>query len=356
MYGTKITNETLIFLDEIQKNKFALTLLKPLAESYPQLHIVCVGSLLGLHKSMMPVGKVETLKMYPLTFDEYVLNKNVLLYEKIKADLKTNNLFIKNELYSLYKEYLVVGGLPEVVDSFIQEKDYEKVEKLLEEIFTKYKADFNQYSLDVNPLKIKDIYDSIPAQLANENSRFFIKSINKNARIERYEEANLWLEDAGLIHKVYLLENNAYPLIKNVNNNFYKLYLHDVGLLRHISQIHPSKIINEENFDWIGYLVKNFVLQQLKPTILNKSYYFKVDNNYEIDFLTQIVNDIIPIEVKSGKSKKKKSLTQYNNKFNPKYSIRFSQMDLKKDGLVINIPLWLISFVDFFNSPNLFDS
>jgi predicted AAA+ superfamily ATPase len=159
-----------------------------------------------------------------------------------------------------------------------------------------------------------------------------------------------------LIFKVYLLENNTYPVIKNINNNFYKLYLHDVGLLRYISQIHPSKIINDENFDWIGYLVENFVIQQLKPTILNKSYYFKINNNFEIDFLTQIINDVIPFEIKSGKSKKKKSLTLYNEKYKPKYSIRISKMGFKKDGLIINVPLWMINFVDFTNISNELES
>jgi predicted AAA+ superfamily ATPase len=244
-----LPNETLIFLDEIQLNEFAIAKLKDFHEDFQNINIVCAGSLLGLHKAFMPVGNVKQINMYPLTFDEFLLNIDKQIYQYALSQYENLDESITSKIYEYYKTYLIIGGLPEPVNDFIKHGDYERIDNILSDLIERYKSDFSQYSKNIDPIKIRNIFDSIPSQLAKENVRFFINNISSTTRLERYEDAIIWLKDAGLIYQVYKLDSNKYPLIANKNDKYFKLYFFDVGILRYLSRISITSIINENKFD-----------------------------------------------------------------------------------------------------------
>lgn len=355
IYGKAIVpGKTLIFFDEIQECPNALNSLKYFQEEANEYHIICAGSLLGIRLShtSFPVGKVEFLNMYPMSFSEFLLSDNcsnlVEYMKSIKNVEKISDIFF-NMLEEKLKAYFIIGGMPEAVYSWVNEKDMEKVNKIQENILKAYESDFSKHTQDSEANKISLIWNSIPSQLAKENKKFLYQVIKNGARAREYENALNWLNDANLIYKVYNVRKTDLPLKAYNDLSCFKIYMNDVGLLRRMANL-DSKIVVEGNKlfeEFKGSLTENYVLNTLNIVYENVPNYFTFDR-HEIDFVIQTKNQVIPIEVKSNKSTNHVSLTKYNEKFKNDISIRLSLNNLSKDGKVLNIPLFLIEYIEKF--------
>ncbi len=355
IYGKAITPEnTLIIFDEIQECPDALNSLKYFQEEANQYHIACAGSLLGIRLShtSFPVGKVEFMNLYPLSFSEFLLAdncENLVQYMKsINSIEKISDIFF-NKLEEKLKAYFIIGGMPEVVYSWVNEKDMERVNNIQDNILKSYENDFSKHTLNSEANKISLIWNSIPSQLAKENKKFLYQTIKEGARAREYENALNWLNDANLIYKVYNLSKTDFPLKAYNDLSCFKIYMNDVGLLRRMANL-DSKIIVEGHKlfeEFKGAFTENYVLNMLNIIYENVPNYFTFDRN-EIDFVIQNRNKIIPIEVKSNKSTNNLSLTKYNENNNNDISIRLSLNNLDKNGKIINIPLFLIEYIDKF--------
>ncbi|MGN1297833.1 MAG: ATP-binding protein [Clostridia bacterium] len=355
IYGKAIIpGKTLIFFDEIQECPNALNSLKYFQEEANEYHIICAGSLLGIRLShtSFPVGKVEFLDMYPMSFSEFLLADNcsnlVEYMKSIKSIEKISDIFF-NMLEEKLKAYFIIGGMPEAVYSWVNEKNMERVNDIQNNILKAYESDFSKHTQDSEANKISLIWNSIPSQLAKENKKFLYQVIKHGARAREYENALNWLNDANLIYKVYNVTKTDLPLKAYNDLSCFKIYMNDVGLLRRMANL-DSKIVVEGNKlfeEFKGALTENYVLNALNTVYENIPNYFTFDR-HEIDFVIQTKNEIIPIEVKSGKSTNNISLTKYNEKFKSDISIRLSLNNLSKDGKVLNIPLFLIEYMDRF--------
>lgn len=355
IYGKAIIpGKTLIFFDEIQECPNALNSLKYFQEEANEYHIICAGSLLGIRLShtSFPVGKVEFLDMYPMSFSEFLLADNcsnlVEYMKSIKSIEKISDIFF-NMLEEKLKAYFIIGGMPEAVYSWVNEKNMERVNDIQNNILKAYESDFSKHTQDSEANKISLIWNSIPSQLAKENKKFLYQVIKHGARAREYENALNWLNDANLIYKVYNVTKTDLPLKAYNDLSCFKIYMNDVGLLRRMANL-DSKIVVEGNKlfeEFKGALTENYVLNALNTVYENIPNYFTFDR-HEIDFVIQTKNEIIPIEVKSGKSTSNISLTKYNEKFKSDISIRLSLNNLSKDGKVLNIPLFLIEYMDRF--------
>lgn len=343
--------KTLIIFDEIQECPNALNSLKYFNEEANEYHIACAGSLLGIRLShtSFPVGKVEFLDMMPMTFSEFLLADNCEnLVEYMKSIKNIENIpdIFFNQLVEKLKAYFIVGGMPEVVNSWVNEKDMQRVNKIQENILLAYESDFAKHTTDSEANKISLIWNSIPSQLAKENKKFLYQTIKEGARAREYESALNWLNDANLIYKVYNVTKNSMPLVAYNDLSAFKIYLNDVGLLRRMTNL-DSKIVIENNKlfeEFKGALTENYVLNMLTYVFRMVPNYFTFDR-YEIDFMIQNQNEIVPIEVKAGTSTNNTSFTKYNQSNKPKIAIRFSLNNLKKDDNVINIPLFMIEYM-----------
>ena len=355
IYGKAIIpRKTLIFFDEIQECPNALNSLKYFQEEANEYHIVCAGSLLGIRLShtSFPVGKVEFMNMYPMSFSEFLLADNCgNLVEYMKSIDKIENIpdIFFNMLEEKLKAYFIIGGMPEAVFSWINEKDMEKVNKIQDDILKSYESDFSKHVGENEANKISLIWNSIPSQLAKENKKFLYQVVKEGARAREYEGAVNWLNDANLIYKVYNVSKTALPLKAYNDLSCFKIYLNDVGLLRKMSNIDSSIIIEKDRLfeEFKGAFTENFVLNTLNIMYNDLINYYTFDR-HEIDFVLQIKNRIIPIEVKSNKSTNNISLTRYNEKFENDFSIRLSMNNLKKDEKILNIPLFLLEYIDKF--------
>lgn len=355
IYGKAIIPEkTLIFFDEIQECPNALNSLKYFQEEANEYHIVCAGSLLGirLSRTSFPVGKVEFMNMYPMSFSEFLLADNCEnLVEYMKSIDKVENIpdIFFNMLEEKLKAYFIIGGMPEAVFSWVNEKDMEKVNKIQDDILKSYENDFSKHVGENEANKISLIWNSIPSQLAKENKKFLYQVVKEGARAREYEGALNWLNDANLIHKVYNVSKTALPLKAYNDLSCFKIYLNDVGLLRKMSNIDSSIIIEKDRLfeEFKGAFTENYVLNILNIKYNELVNYYTFDRN-EIDFVLQTKNKIIPIEVKSNKLTNNISLTKYNEKFDNDFSIRMSMNNLKKDGKILNVPLFLIEYIDNF--------
>lgn len=355
VYGKAILPEkTLIVFDEIQECPNALNSLKYFEEEAKEYHIVSAGSLLGIRLShtSFPVGKVDFLDMYPMTFTEFLEadgQKNLVNYmDSIKKIENIPDIFF-NKLSEKLKAYFIIGGMPEVVDSWTKYKDMEKVNKIQDNILKSYESDFSKHTTNVEANRISIIWNSIPSQISKENKKFLYQVAKNGARAREYEGAVNWLRDANVVNKIYNVTNPSMPLIGYNDFASFKMYLNDVGLLRKKTDL-DSKVIIEENKlfqEFKGALTENYVLQTLVANGL-KPYYYTFDNKYEIDFIIQYQNEIIPIEVKSGKSVNNTSLKVYNEVNKPKTRIRLSMKNLSKDDNLINIPLFMIEYLKEF--------
>lgn len=353
VYGKAIVpGKTLIVFDEIQECPNALNSLKYFEEEAKEYHIVSAGSLLGIRLShtSFPVGKVDFLDMYPMTFTEFLEAdncKNLVEYmDSIKSIENIPDIFF-DRLNEKLKAYFIIGGMPEVVASWVKYKDMEKVNKIQDNILQSYESDFSKHTSNIEANRISIIWNSIPSQISRENKKFLFQAAKDGARAREYEGAVNWLKDANVVNKVYNVTKPNMPLISYNDLSAFKMYLIDVGLLRRKTDL-DSKIIIEGNKlfqEFKGALTENYVLQSLIAHGLHP-YYFAFDNRYGIDFIVQYRNEIIPIEVKSGESTNNTSLNVYNEIYKPKTRIRFSMNNLTKDGNLINIPLFMVEYID----------
>lgn len=341
---------TIIFFDEIQVCERAITSLKYFCESVKPYKIVCAGSLLGVKinrfKSSFPVGKVTIKYLYPMNFEEFLLALNEdKLIDEIKTHYITNESVIEpihEKAMDLYKKYLVLGGMPQVINDFLNnEKNITQVNfGLQEQIITSYLADMNKYTENSEGVKNSQIYNSIPKELARVNNTFKFSLVDESARKSRYESSLDWLLASNMVLKCDLTEKNESPLKAFVNSLKFKLYLSDVGLLRSLSNIEYNEILLDKNEMFRGVLTENFVACSLFPKS-KELYYYNFDK-YEIDFLVKIDGEIIPIEVKSGRRTNSKSLNEYIKKYNPKYSIRISGKNFGFDNNIKSVPLYAV--------------
>lgn len=355
IYGKAILPEkTLIIFDEIQECPNALNSLKYFQEEANEYHIVCAGSLLGIRLShtSFPVGKVEFLNMYPMTFSEFLIAdncENLVEYMKSIKDIQSIPDIFFNQLEEKLKAYFIIGGMPEAVKAWVNEKDIELVNKIQENILKAYESDFSKHTQNSEANKISLIWNSIPSQLAKENKKFLYQTVKEGARAREYESALNWLNDANLIYKIYNVSKTDFPLKAYNDLSAFKIYMNDIGLLRRMSNLDSRIVIEGDRLfeEFKGAFTENYVLNMLCIIFDNVPNYF-IFNRYEIDFVFQYKNDIIPIEVKAKKSNNNISLTRYNEKYGNNVSIRFSMNNLKKDGKVINIPLFLIEYIENF--------
>lgn len=355
IYGKAIMPEkTLIIFDEIQECPNALNSLKYFYEEANEYHIACAGSLLEIRLShtSFPVGKVEFMNMYPMTFSEFLLAdnaKNLVDYmQSLEKAEPIPDIFF-NQLEEKLKAYLIIGGMPEAVSAWVNEKNMELVNTIQENILLSYESDFSKHTQDSEANKISLIWNSIPSQLAKENKKFLYQTIKEGARAREYEGALNWLNDANLIYKIYNVTKTDFPLKAYTDLSSFKIYMNDVGLLRKMAGLDSGIVIEGDRLfeEFKGAFTENFVLNMLNITLDNVPNYFTFDRN-KIDFVIQNKNRIIPIEVKANKSTNHTSLTRYNEKFDNDMSIRFSMNNLSKDGKVLNIPLFFIEYMEKF--------
>ncbi len=352
IYGKAILPEkTLIIFDEIQECPNALNSLKYFQEEANEYHIACAGSLLGIRLShtSFPVGKVDFLNMYPMTFSEFLIAdncENLVEYMKsIKTIEKIPEIFF-NQLEEKLKAYFIIGGMPEAVNVWVNEKNIELVNNVQENILRAYESDFSKHTQNSEANKISLIWNSIPSQLAKENKKFLYQVIKEGARAREYENALNWLNDANLIYKIYNITKPDFPLKAYHDLSSFKIYMNDVGLLRRMANLDSKIVIEGDRLfeEFKGAFTENYILTMLNYVFDEVPNYFTFDRN-EIDFVIQYKNKIIPIEVKSNKSTKNISLSKYNQKYDNEISIRFSMNNLNKDEKVLNIPLFLTEYI-----------
>lgn len=355
VYGKAIIpGKTLIVFDEIQECPNALNSLKYFEEEAKQYHIISAGSLLGIRLShtSFPVGKVDFLDMYPMTFTEFLEADgctNLVDYMNSLKDIENIPDVFFGRLSEKLKAYFIIGGMPEAVNSWVMNKDVQKVSKIQDNILKSYESDFSKHTSNIEANKISIIWNSLASQISKDNKKFIYQVAKQGARAREYEGAVNWLRDASIVNKIYNVTKPNMPLISYNALSSFKMYFNDVGLLRKKTDL-DSKIIIEGNKlfqEFKGALTENYVLQTLISIGLNP-YYFTFDNKYEIDFVIQFKNEIIPIEVKSSENINNKSLKVYNESFNPKTRIRFSMKNLNKDDNLINIPLFMVEYIDRF--------
>lgn len=342
-----VPGETLIILDEIQECEAAITSLKYFQENANQYHIVAAGSLLGVatnKKRSFPVGKVDFLDLHPLSFSEFLLavNEPQLLYLLQKKDWGLITAF-KSKYIDLLKQYYYVGGMPEVVLTFINQKDFKKVREKQLNILSSYEQDFSKHAPNEIVPRIRLVWQSLPSQLAKENRKFTYGNLKKGARAREFELAIEWLTNAGIVHKVNRCNKPGIPLIAYAVLSDFKLFILDVGLLSAMGNLDVHTLISEQSLfeEFKGALTEQYVLQQLKSIDQLPIYYWSAEKaTAEIDFLIQYKNRIIPIEVKAAENLKAKSLKSYHQKFSPEMSIRTSLSDYRKEDWLVNLPLY----------------
>ena len=343
--------QTLIILDEIQECNEALNTLKYFNENEPAYAVAAAGSLLGVALSKgqsFPVGNVDFLSLNPISFSEFVAAANPPLIEYLEQLTRIEPIpdIFFNQLSDLLKMFFISGGMPEAVVSLLRENDIGMTQLTLSNIIKAYSLDFSKYIENKDIPKIGYVWESIPNQLARENKKFVYQVVKQGARAREYENSIRWLELAGLVHKIYRSRKPGLPLSSYDDLSAFKLYLTDVGILRRLSLLDPIAIKEKDRLftEFKGALTENYVLQSLIPQLESTPRYWTSGNKAEIDFLIQYKNNIFPVEVKSDLNIRSKSLSAYNQQFDPKIKIRFSLRNLKFDNGLLNIPLFLTDF------------
>ncbi len=354
---TIIPEQTLIIFDEIQDCPQVLNSLKYFCENAPEYHIACAGSLLGIAlaaPSSFPVGKVDFLQMYPMSFKEFLLangDSNLAAYmESIDVIAPVPDAFF-HPLSEKLKMYYLIGGMPEPVYLWTQERDIEAAQDALRNIIDAYERDFAKHPEPREYPKISMIWNSIPSQLARENKKFLYKVVKEGARAREYEGALQWLDDANLVQKIYRISAPGLPISAYDDLSAFKIYLSDVGILRRMSQLAPSAFGEGDRLftEFKGTLTENYILQSLLMQYEVKPRYWSVSNPpYEVDFIVQRENDIIPVEVKADRNIEARSLKKYKEKYGDqtKIRIRYSLNNLQMDQDLLNIPLFLADETD----------
>lgn len=349
-----IPEKTLIIFDEIQECEEALNSLKYFYEETPEYPVIAAGSLLGVavkrKKMTVPVGKISIKRMYPLTFKEFLHSSDLATYEYIDRlqEIKSLPEIILNKLLTEYRRYSICGGMPEAVLALLENKGTEHIEKILQDILDLYELDFSKYASPVEIPRINAIWHSLPSQLAKENRKFIYKILKTGARSKDYEDALLWLEDAGLIYRINNASKPGLPLSSYLERDVFKVYACDCGLLRRLAKLSANALLSPlDSFtEFKGALAENFVLESLIPECQDDIIaYWSSDGRAEIDFLLQNDTEIIPIEVKAGNSVTGKSLYVYKNKYEPNIMVRLSLRNLEIKENLINLPLPMISWL-----------
>ena len=346
---TILPEKTLIIFDEIQASEKALTFLKYINESANKYHIIAAGSLLGLALNRgnfsYPVGKVDIINMYPMTFDEFIIAigetslKDIILEAaKIFSPLSSA---LHTKALNLYHTYLAVGGYPEAVARYIEKRDFNFVRAVQGNIANAYISDMAKYSTPSDTVKAISAYNSLPAQLAKENSKFMYSVIGSSARAKDYENALAWLIAAGVVIRCNKITEGNLPLKIYEDNLTFKMYYSDVGLLSMKSDIPAENIVhNLKISDKIrGILAENYVAEELSAKGITP-YYWTSENKAEVDFVSQIDGNVIPIEVKSADNVRAKSLKIYTGKYNPEFSYRFSAKNFEFENGIKSVPLY----------------
>jgi len=341
--------KTLIIFDEIQACPAALNALKYFCEQAPDYPIVAAGSLLGVTLAAQegfPVGKVSFLELRPCSFKEYLQAVAPMLAE-FCATLKLEAIseVLAGKLEQRLREYLVLGGMPAVLNRYIETQDLLAADEVLQDVVTAYELDFSKHAPARDIPKLFLIWNSIPEQLAREHAKFMYGEVRAGARAKDLEDALRWLQEAGLVYKVNNVTTPQLPLSAYEDRRCFKLYMSDVGLLRKRAKLPLSALITTPDVfgEFKGRLIENYVLLQLKCSGYDPISYWTSQATAEVDFLVQHETDIIPVEVKSGMSRTARSLRVYRDKYRPRVSVRSSLLNLRLDDGLLNLPLYLMS-------------
>lgn len=338
--------KTLIIFDEIQACPEALNTLKYFKEKANEYHVITAGSLLGTllaKPKSYPVGMVNLLDIYPLTFDEFLnaIDSGLYAYyESIQKEQVIEQIF-HQRLLDAYNYYLIIGGMPECVSSWIKYKDPAMVSKIQRELIEVYENDFSKHNGKVNSGRILMVFRSIVSQLAKPNEKFMYGAVREGARARDFEEAIEWLVSAGMLNRVYNVSKMEHPLSAFDKLDQFKLFVFDTGLLKQMSDVDNSAILLRTDYQFKGPLTENYVLQQLQGQFEVEPRYYS-DKNGEIDFVVQNKMEIIPIEVKGGEDRSANSFKTYVANNAPQHAYRFSKRGYRKDGGFTNLPLYLV--------------
>lgn len=344
--GEKILpGETLIIFDEVQECPEALNTLKYFKEKANEYHVIAAGSLLGTllaQPKSYPVGMVNLLNIHPLTFDEFLEATDESLYKyycSIQKEQLIEEIF-HNRLMEAYNLYLIIGGMPECVTSWVNHKDPAKISQIQRELIEVYENDFSKHNGKVNSGRILMVFRSIVAQLAKPNEKFMYSAVREGGRARDFEEAIEWLVSAGMLNRAYNVSKMEHPLAAFDKLDSFKLFVFDTGLLKHMSGVDNSAILLQSNYQFKGPLTENYVLQQFCGQFEIEPRYFS-DRSGEIDFVLQYGTEIIPVEVKGGEDKSAPTFKRYVNDKHPPHAIRISKRPYLKNGLITNMPLYL---------------
>ena len=359
-FGKKIDVEkTIFFFDEIQECEAAIASLKFFAEANASFKIVTAGSLLEVKLKRMkmpfPVGKVQIEYLYPMDFEEFLwaIDENILA-EKIREHFLCNTAFpeiIHKKALHLYRNYICIGGMPASVKNFVEnQKDLLLIDlHIKDNILTGYLSDMTKYADTVDAVKIHQVYRSMPTQLAKPQTKFMYKIVEKGSNTEKYQTAIDWLLEAGMLLRCNLVNNIQPPLKAFTVDNFFKLYLSDVGLLTSLAKIKYSEIMKPDNMIFLGFLTENYVAQEFTRSQIDL-HYWNSGNKAEIDYVVNLNEGIIPIEVKSARNVSSKSLSAYIEKYKPCYSIRISQKNFGFENNIKSVPLYATFCIKMLNA------
>ena len=351
--GKKIDlDNTIIFFDEIQESEELISSLKFFCESNRPFKIICAGSLLGVKinrfKKSFPVGKVRILEMNSMSFDEflYAYYDNDLMIKEIEKCYSNNKKMLEplhNKLMELYNIYLIIGGLPASVANYLEKKDMLIFDRnIIKFIISSYLKDMNKYVTDIfESTRIENIYNSIPSQLGNPSDKFQYSKVKSGARAREYESAINWLLSSKMVFKCSNIKKCEKPLKVFINNDVFKLYLSDAGILSYLLEISYKDLVFDEKIMYMGIIAENYVANELLRNGLSL-YYWNSGNKAEIDFVLNINDKIIPIEVKSSNNNQAKSLKVYIEKYNPNYSIRISSKNFGLENNIKSVPLYAV--------------
>ena len=353
-FKTKITaGNTLVFFDEIQECPRAITAMKYFCENMKELHLICAGSLLGValkEKNIsFPVGKVNRLQLYPMSFKEFVIANGrddlIEVFNDWPEDRTIPDLY-SVPMKKLLKEYYLIGGMPEVVKTYVETKDFDEAFEVQNEILKDYADDFSKHAPLSEVPKIRWIWDSVPVQLAKENNKFVFSHVKEGKRSAELEDALQWLENAGLIIKTELVEKPELPLDGFADKTYFKVYMSDVGLLRAKSKVAVQTIMNESDLyvRYKGAFAENYVLNELKSTGKNL-FFWRSGNSAEVDFIYESEGEMVPVEVKAADNTQAKSYKQFCKKYAPRVGIKLSEKNIAKNQIeetvTYSIPLYL---------------
>lgn len=362
-----VAGETLIFFDEIQDCKEALNTLKYFKEDAPEYYVIAAGSLLGVatkHKrkekdeeiqddatNTFPVGKVSFLDMYPVTFREYLRIANQRLMEQMEArltQLEPLPEILFNQLTEHYRRYQVCGGLPKPCSDMLDGAGMAVIEKDLDDLRKAYEFDFTKHVDDKDIPKIREIWRSIPSQLSRENKKFVFRVVREGARAREYESALDWLVLSGMVYRIYCTEKPELPMKHYEDTAAFKVYMLDQAMLRNMAELPPEAVISKGDVlkEFKGAMAENYVLGSLLAQEFKMPHYWTLQGNKaEVDFLIQKGLEIIPIEVKAENNVNGKSFAEYNKKYEPRIRLRFSMLNIKKNGNLVNFPIFLCDWL-----------